>query len=174
MQVVPRPPPFVLAGRDTLKTPWDFFKSVFKPYKPDTPLLLDFCFEVDWIHGKCDKIIKNDQDERKAYLKSIYKQIREVYKYYSGLSPLGGRITCAGPGTMTELIHHCPDFIDGKTVKISDIDFQMIACNGGKKVNTWLSPDKALVRFQMMEFLVRLSIDKYIKPKITESYLEAI
>ena len=75
---------------------------------------------------------------------------------------------------MTELIHHCPDFIDGKTVKISDIDFQMIACNGGKKVNTWLSPDKALVRFQMMEFLVRLSIDKYIKPKITESYLEAI
>lgn len=32
----PRPPPKSLARQDRLKTPWDFFKSVFKDYKADT------------------------------------------------------------------------------------------------------------------------------------------
>jgi len=35
-----------------------------------------------------------------------------------------------GPGTMTELFHHCENFIDGKVIKISDIDLQLIAVNG--------------------------------------------
>lgn len=105
MNVKPRPPPYELEGRLRDRTPWNFYHSVFKSYKSDNPKILDDCFENDWVHGKCDKIIKNDQDECKAYLKSIYVHIREAYKYYSGLSPLGGRITCTGPGTMTELIH---------------------------------------------------------------------
>jgi len=35
MKCVPRPPPVGLKGHNRIKTPWDFMKSVFSPYKPD-------------------------------------------------------------------------------------------------------------------------------------------
>jgi len=35
MSCIPRPTPKNLLGREKLKTPWDFYKSVFKDYRPD-------------------------------------------------------------------------------------------------------------------------------------------
>lgn len=145
MKCVPRAPPVLLPGQTRLATPWSFFNSVFKSYKPDTNKLLDNCFEIDWVNTKCQKLLKGEADDIKKYMKSIYKKIREVYKYYSGVSPLG-RIACVGSGTLGEMLTHCNEFIDGKTVRLSDVDLQVIACNGGKRVANWLSPDKALVR----------------------------
>jgi len=164
MQCFPRPPPVSLEGRDAIKTPWDFNKSVFKDFKPDSAKLLDDCFEFDWALTKCEKVIKDPEvcARAKSYLKSIYKKIRETYKYISGLQPLG-RCMSIGAGTLTEMLHHCTDFIDGRVIKLSDIDLALIACNGGRKVTTMWTPDKALVRAQFMDVLVRLSFDKYFK-----------
>lgn len=67
---------------------------------------------------------------------------------------------------MTELLGRCPDFIDSKHIKISDIDLGVIACNGGRRGGNPLSPNNALVRFQIIEVLVRLAVDKYIKPGV--------
>lgn len=50
----------------------------------------------------------------------------------------------------------------------------MIACNGGKRTQNYLSPDKALIRCQFIEVLVRLSIDKYYKTKVVETISEAV
>jgi hypothetical protein len=77
MKSVPRPPPKNLKGREYLKTPWDFFKSVFKDYKPDNEGLLVDCFEFDWQCSKILKIIKNEEEQNKIkeYLKSIYKNM---------------------------------------------------------------------------------------------------
>lgn len=89
MGVVPRPAPYQLKGRKRLKTPWDFFKSVFKAYRVDNDRLLDQCFEIDWPQTKCERFIgaRNPADVGaiKAYLKSVYKHIREAYKYYAGV-----------------------------------------------------------------------------------------
>ena len=68
-----------------------------------------------------------------------------------------------GPGTLTEMLHNCTEMIDGRVIKLSDIDLALIACNGGRKFTTMYTPDKALVRAQFMEVLVRLSFDKYFK-----------
>ena len=167
--------PVNLAGRARLKTPWDFFKSIFKSYRPDNARMLDQCFEIDWETTKCEKLIKDANQIAlvKDYMKKQYKGIREAYKYYAGLSPLG-KIMCIGPGTLTELLSKCENFVDGKTIKISDIDLSLIACNGGKRVTNYLSPDKALVRGQMLEALLRLSIDKYLKTKVTKTIAEAV
>ena len=43
-----------------LKTPWDFYKSIFKVYKPDTDKIIDECFEADWPNTKIEKIIKDE------------------------------------------------------------------------------------------------------------------
>ena len=96
-----------------------------------------------------------------------------MYKYYAGLNPLG-RIMAFSMGVLSEMLHHCGGFIDGISIKSADVDLSFIACNGAKKVNNHLSPDKGLVRFQMIEVTVRLAVDKYIKSGVTKSYFEAI
>ena len=85
--------------------------------------MIDECFEIDWSHTKCEKIIKGagESDKAKAYIKTIYKHIRDIYKYYAGISPLG-RTMSVGSGTLTGLLGHCNNFVDNKSIKISDID----------------------------------------------------
>ena len=173
MKCYPRPPPVRLDGRDALKTPWDFYKSVFKTYKADNKKSMDECFEIDWPMTKLDKFIKNGYEETKDYIKSIYHYIREMYKYYSGLNPLG-RLMAFSMLTLHELLHNCNGFVDGTVIKATDIDLAFIACNGGKKITNHLSPEKGLVRYQMAEMLIRLAVDKFLKSGETKSYLEAV
>ena len=78
-------------------------------------------------------------------MRKAYVHLREGYKYYSGVSPLG-RIMCIGPGTLTELLGNCREFIDNKSIKITDIDLSIIACNGVLRSN-FLNPEKALCRY---------------------------
>lgn len=75
MTCMPRAPPKSLKGREKLKTPWDFNKSVFKDYKADTASKLQECFEFDWSCSKIEKVIKNVDDIPlcKEYLRGIYK-----------------------------------------------------------------------------------------------------
>jgi len=77
MSCVPRPTPKNLLGREKLKTPWDFYKSVFKDYRPDNPQLLDQCFEFDWECSKIPRVIKTDEelDKSKEYLRTVYKHM---------------------------------------------------------------------------------------------------
>ena len=86
---MPRPPPKAVKKKERLKTPWDFFNSVFKNYKPDNNKLIAQCFEYDWSCCKIPKLIKNEEEleEVKSFLKSKYKCFREVYKYFAGISP---------------------------------------------------------------------------------------
>ena len=82
---IPRPPPKSFERRDRIKTPWDFFKSVFRgncihniviDYKLDTPALLNNWFEFDWEWSKIPKVIKDpdELDEVKKIIKSTYKE----------------------------------------------------------------------------------------------------
>lgn len=133
MRCVPRPKPKVLKGKARIKTPWDFFKSVFKQYKPDTTKIIEQCFDFDWELTKCQKILRTEEEaaDVRQYLKSNYKMIRETYKYYAGIDPVG-RIPCVGPNGFYELMHSSESFIDGKAIKQSDIDLQIVATNSGR------------------------------------------
>jgi hypothetical protein len=78
-------------------TPWDFFSSVFSKYFPDTLKKLNKCFDYDWGLTKLEKLIKNEDQISlvKNYLRENYKCIRDTYKYFSGLEPIG-RLPCIG------------------------------------------------------------------------------
>ena len=93
-------------------------------------------------------------------MKEHYRCIKETFKYYSGISPMG-RTTCVGQTVMTEIVNQCPGLVDGKFVQIKEVDLAVIACNGGRPGNNYLSPTNALVRFQMIEVLARLARDRY-------------
>lgn len=178
LQCLPRPPPIELAGRRTRKVAWDFYKSIFKDYRPDTDALLKNCYETDWSLTKLPVFIpKTLKDETtaaavKEALRPHYRKIREVYKYYSAIAPQG-RIMCVGAGVLTEMVRDCPGLIDGKTLNMTDLDICIIACNGGVKKNP-LNPLQAIVRHQMLEVLVRLSIDKYLKSGSASTLTSAV
>lgn len=52
--------------------------------------------------------------------------------------------------------------IDGKTLRLTDVDLKFIATNSSE-IRGPRNPERALVRFQFMEILVRLAEDKYMK-----------
>lgn len=81
---------------------------------------------------------------------------------------------CIGSSVLTEMMYKCPDFIDNKTIKLSDVDLSIIACNGGAKVKNILQPSNALTRPQMIEVIVRLANDKYIKNGACKTLSEAV
>lgn len=54
------------------------------------------------------------------------------------------------------------NIIDGKDLKLSDIDFEFIATKAGNK-NKPLNPERWLVRYQLMEIFVRIALHKFFK-----------
>ena len=60
-------------------------------------------------------------------------------------------------------------------LKLSDIDLEFISTNAGTKNNALnLNPDRALVRYQLTEILVRISLFKYFKSKVTNNMTDAV
>lgn len=57
-----RPPPRFMPERGKVRIPWDFKKSVFATYQPDTEALLQRCFEFDFDSSKIPKIIKDTEE----------------------------------------------------------------------------------------------------------------
>eukprot|EP00347_Sterkiella_histriomuscorum_P017828 403347825 len=172
LSVLPRPPPKKINGILRLKTPWDFNKSVFKDYIFDNEMTIARCFEYDWSNSKIPKIVKDESElsQIKAYLKSIYKSIRECYKHYAGINPQND-IPSIGQNAFQDFVNNC-QILEGDLIKLSDVDLEFISTNAGNK-NQRLNPDRALVRYQLMEICVRIAIFKYYK-KVVNSTFEAV
>jgi len=85
--VKPRPPPKNPHLWAKTKTPWDFFKSVFAPYKWDTSEILMKCFEFDWSCSKIPNLVKDEEDWKqfKEILWKHYRIIWEAYKFFSAI-----------------------------------------------------------------------------------------
>jgi len=163
MNCVPRPGPKGLGNRNKVRTPWDFTLSVFASYKIDSTRLLNDCFEADWNRTKVNRIVKNDEERErfKTYLRSIYKWFREVYKFYSGSDPMND-IFCIGTNVFSDLINGLKQFVDGKYLKLSDLDLERIQTNANEQ-NSKYNPKNNLVRHNFLEVFMRMCETKYMK-----------
>ena len=158
-----------------IKTPWDFLNSVFAKYKPDTENLLNECFQFDWENTKIEKLMKNDETiilECKNYLRKNYKLIRDAYKFYSGMEPQG-RLPCIGATTFGNMISQIPDLIDGVNLKSADVDLSFVAANS-IRANYPNYPDRQLIRFNLLEAVVRICLEKYFNKKLVTTRIEAL
>jgi hypothetical protein len=84
--------------------------------------------------------------------------MREVYKYYSGISP-HNKIFCIG-GTVLKEFVNCTNLVDNETLALKDINIDFQQTNANVKGQKW-NPERGLVRYQFMEMLLRLGIFKY-------------
>ena len=79
--------------------------------------------------GKITKLVKDPQEHKdlKKVLKDSYKLIRETYRYHAGVGLANG-VPAIGMNVMTDIVTQA-NILDGKVIKISDIDVEFIATN---------------------------------------------
>ena len=52
--------------------------------------------------------------------------------------------------------------VDKETLKLADVDIEFISTNAGMK-NKMLDPERQIVRYELLEILVRVGIQKFHK-----------
>ena len=112
-------------------------------------------------------MIKNEDDQKKVrdILHSVYKNYKETYKYYAGLAPIGDTWAIGMLG-FTDFLN-AANIIDGKTLKLSDVDIKFIATSSSSEMkNNPRNPERGLIRCPLMEAIVRVAEEKYIKNQV--------
>lgn len=106
-------------------------------------------------------------------LKKSYPKFRESYKQIAGVDPQKD-LVCIGVNTFSEVVANLTGFIDGKFMKLSDLDLEFISTNANGKVSK-RNPERMLVRHNWMEIFVRLAITRFVKnEKVAEGPVEAV
>ena len=110
-------------------------------------------------------IVKSERERAKVkeFLRENYKVIKDVYKYYSSLTG-SSEMFSISMNSYKEFLTRT-EMIDGKLLKLSEIDLPFTATN---KINVKMpfNPERALVRFQLLEIIVRVALEKYIRTKV--------
>lgn len=112
-------------------------------------------------------MVKNEDDQKKVkeLLRSIYKHYKEAYKYFAGLTPIGDT-WCISMLGFTDFLNSA-NIIDGKTLKLSDVDIKFIATSSSSEIKSNpRNPERGLIRCQLMESLVRIAEEKYMKNQV--------
>jgi NLR family CARD domain-containing protein 3 len=167
----------VLAARaadERPRTPWTFPVSLFKEYKPETPQLLNDCFEFDWAIIKKPKLKNATEDEVKEKMRAMYPFIQQVYRRLSA-SGIAGIIFCVGWNVFREFMTQTLCITDKTHLKPDDVDRLFIGVNAGQHQKKGsMNPDKALVRFEFLEILLRCALKKYLESGETDSETAAL
>ena len=136
--------------------------------------MLKKCFEMDWSCSRIPRMIKKDDDLEKVkkLLYSVYRQYKETYKYYASLSP-NGEVWSISQLPFTDFINES-GIIDNKNLKISNVDIKFIATLASGEKSNPRNPERSLVRYQLMEVMVRIAEERYIKGGVTQTFAEAM
>lgn len=122
--------------------------------------MIDECFEYDFSTSKISRVVKDTEiDEVKEVLRGYYPYLFTAFKFYAS-TLIGASIPSISMNAFAEFIQSTT-ILDGK-IKNNDIDLNFISTNG-KDVNYPNVYEKALVRYQFMEVLVRVAMDKYFR-----------
>ena len=134
---------------------------------------MDQCFKFDWQSSRIVKIVREEKERKAIYyfLRGHYRAIKDTYKYFSAMG-LTGDVFSIPINAFTEFMNQS-DIVDGKLIKLSEMDILFITTNT-VSVKLPFNPDRALVRYQFMEILVRIAFDKYLKNKLCDSPSEAV
>ena len=167
---------------------FDKERSVFAPWKQDTPRLLADAFELDWSHTKVPKIVKNQEDVSrkdsvypryirvvnplfslqlaalKGYLQSHYEFIKECYLelQYNSVYPFVNKIELASFCEKAKLID--------ERLNMANCDLLFVSCNSN---SSGIKAKTGLIRCEFLEYLVRLANFKYLQTGQVTTFLDA-
>ena len=122
---------------------------------------------------KRPKFKKSSEDEVKEVCRAVYPFLRQVYRRLSAYG-VSGIILAVGWNTFREFMTQTIAITDKTNLKPEDVDRLFIAVNSGGQKKTAMNPDKALVRFEMLEIMLRSAIKKYCEGGELEGEAQAV
>ena len=151
---------------------WLFKTSIFKDYFVDNEKVLQDCFEFDWKHSRIGNFIRGqeEQDSLKKVLKENYRHIKATYKVLSAYS--GNEIFSIGSNILNDFLNQCK--IYDYLYQASDFGVNLNSTLVQKEKGQRFNPGNSLVRYEFLEMLVRIAMDRYIRNKIVNSYAQAM
>ena len=95
---------------------------------------------------------------------------RETYKFYSAIEPVS--VFSVGWNSFTEIAIKCG--LIGSGFGLSDLDLMWKNSLFYEVKNNPLIPGMSLIRFQFMEMIARMALDKYLRSKQVNTAVEAL
>ncbi|KAH9146376.1 hypothetical protein AeRB84_009746 [Aphanomyces euteiches] len=182
---MPRP------GANTVKVlKWDIKKSVFatrfkeSPSKApvDTDALVAKAFAVDFRHCKIDRIVRDPDRKKELEAAGVghYRAITNLYRKYCsrGARVAIDQLSISWSG-FNEFLSDC-HLVDesSERCKASDMDNVFVAANleMTEEAKQQDNPDRSLTRFEFLECIIRIAINKYCnsKPVVCETPAQAL
>lgn len=118
------------------------------------------CFEKDWDDMKKLKYKKSTEKEVKEMARKNYRLFKDAYRVQAGLGNAGS-VFSVPLNQYTTFLQEL-ELIDNHNFKQADADRMFIGINtvvdGKRGAN---NPANSLVRYQIMELLIRVAMDKY-------------
>ncbi|KAL4487307.1 hypothetical protein ABPG73_005817 [Tetrahymena malaccensis] len=166
---------------------WDIQNSIFEDRVKNIPdeNFFNQCFDFDWKWGvRLARVVKEvDQLEKlRIYLKPHYQKLIKLYKYYASYQP-NGELWCWNQQIYQDFVVEA-GIVDGRYFKIKDSLLCFIMSNNLAETKThpqlfneyqlMLNPENCLIRYQMMEIFTLISIEKYIKPGLCKTLVDAV
>tara|TARA_B110000285_G_scaffold223005_1_gene277916 strand:+ start:112 stop:651 length:540 start_codon:yes stop_codon:yes gene_type:complete len=142
--------------------------SVFGKWKKDDNLTYKRCFEHDVKYWKMPKVIK-DRNERERLYTVIQKRMPQlkaqfIYMASRSLYP------AISLNEWSSFVRKANIIDKNCTSQMIDSHFVVVNFEAEDQGE---NPDKALIRFEFIELLVRIARDKYLKSRICDNIIEA-
>eukprot|EP00505_MAST-04D_sp_SCG-Rhode-Island_P000787 Stramenopile-MAST_4_protein_787 len=177
---------------------WTLDKSIFAPRKRmsdakdyyDNETVKKAAFKIDWSNLMAKKrfqnfIMKEDDDGSKDELYEVrdviwecYNTIMDAYEFYSVMGTSMSSLFTITLNSYSDFVGDCniPD-AKSKTCKRKDLDTIFIVANveedKSSKVNK-ANDDRALMRFEFLECVVRIAVQKYLRSGDTDDVSDAV
>ena len=131
--------------------------------------LIAACFEKDWADMKKLKYKKCSEKAVKEAARKFYRYIKDAYRVQAGLGNAGS-VFSVPLNQFTSFLQEL-DLIDNHNFKQADADRMFIAINTVVGLRGPQNPANSLVRYQLMELLIRVAMEKYpIMPTEAEAF----
>ena len=171
--VRPREPSlkYVPPEEELVRIQWSLETSLFKEYNFMTKKTVSDCFEFDWALSKIPNLVKNplQLSQIHDFLHEIYEPVIWAYKHLSAMS--GNEIFSVTNYVLIDFLNECKavDSLYG----VEDVGVNWNVALSSKDKNLLYNPGNALVRFQFLEILIRISNDRYVRNKISGNIIDA-
>lgn len=149
----------------------------WKPFKRETSAMWIPALEADWDRCRLAHMIGNYEiEEVKQTVQEHYGLLMAIYRHYSSLDVSG--VTGFGI-TQLQACELMVDLgiVDGRTTKMADIDRLFIAAKvtlAEIKKTLQVVNDKSMVRYEFLEFVLRLAQQRFLKSGEADTINEAV
>lgn len=147
--------------------------------KKETPQVYVDCLTEDWHHGKITRFVKDEQSQNalKDVLRNSYHAFSLIFRRCVASSGPFSEILTIGMSQCMELLEKT-GIADERTIRLGDSDTFYVASrvvqHNASRRPLLVKPNDQLLRFQFLEYLVRVAEARYFKTRETSTVADAV